>query len=133
MPAWAYDSYANHNVQEIIDEYKHNQDSLNSMIKDSFEQVLPDFPTICDLEFLVGLVIWVLRNGFKVEKYYLKTTNDIITFLIEKNEFHRWKKPESRISKLKSEKNILIKGLINKQIQESILKKESKKNLNDYL
>jgi hypothetical protein len=133
MPAWAYDSYANHNVKDIIDEYEPNQESLSIMIKDSFDQVLPDSPTITDLEFLVGLVIWVLRNGFKVEKYYLKTANDIITFLLEKNEFHRWKKPESRINKLKSEKNILIKGLINKPIQESILKKESKKNLNDYL
>jgi hypothetical protein len=122
MVSWAYDSYANDNVQDVIDETEKNQSAVSDMIIDVFDQVLPDYPSLCELEFLVGIIIWCIRSGYSVSKSYLRTTNDIITFILENSDFKYWKDPQLRRNKLKFEKNLLIKGLLDKNIQETILK-----------
>ena len=133
MPAWAYDSYANDNVQEVIDETDKNEESINAMVKDVFDQVLDDYPSNNDLEFLVGIIVWALRSGFHIEKKELKVTNDIVKYLLENSDFSYWKNPETRKTKLKNEKNLLIKGLFNKPITEVVLKKKTSKVVNEYL
>ena len=68
MVAWDYDSYTIDDVNEYVEEFKQNQESIDGMLDDIFNQILPDFPTESDLEHLLGVVMWVIRSGYEVKK-----------------------------------------------------------------
>ena len=93
MVAWDYDSYTVDDVSEFVEEFKKSQESIDIMIKDIFDQILPDYPTESDLEHLLGVVIWTIRSGFQVQKSYLITIKKIIDELILEGKQKEWKNP----------------------------------------
>lgn len=132
MVAWAYDSYCTDNVSETIREYDLNKENCNIVIEDIFEQILQDYPTETDLEFLIGIIIWCLKNNYYIEKKYLETSKELIKFLINLGEFNDWKDINKRKKRLKNEMKI-IKNAINNIFEEnSFLKVKNNKIVNKY-
>ena len=124
MEAWAYDSYCNDNCQEYIDEY--GKDDLEENIAD----FLADNPCESDLEFVVGLCIWGIREKVFLTKDMLRTIRSVIDYLLENGRFKWWKNVELRKQKLKIERNIINNVLAEKEIKFGKLKSKPKKLVN---
>ena len=128
MVAWAYDSYCTDNVSDTIEEYNLDKDNCNMVIEDLFEQILQDYPTENDLEFLIGIIIWCLKNNYYVKKNYLETSKELLKFLINLGDFKDWNNIDKRKKKLKSEMKI-IKNAINNIFEEKFLLKVKNNNI----
>ena len=132
MVAWAYDSYCTDNVFETVEEWDHIQLEINKMLEDVFDQILPDYPTESDLEFLIGMVIWCIRSKFEVNKEYLETSNELIKYLLEHGIFKDWTDKEKRKCKLNHEKNIIKNVIVENEIPDLVIKKKNNKIFNKY-
>ena len=129
MVAWDYDSYTIDDVNEYVEEFKQNQESIDGMLDDIFDQILPDFPTESDLEHLLGVVMWVIRSGYEVKKNYLITVKKILDELILEGKQKEWCQPLQRKKKLLHERKIIVSIIINKKIPKLKLKKKTKKRV----
>ena len=132
MVAWAYDSYCTDNVFETVNDIIHTQDNIDNMVIDVFEQILPDYPTETDLEFLIGIVIWCLRSNFTVKLDYLNISYELCNYLIDHGIFNDWFDKDKRKKKLIFEKKFLKKILKGEIIEDNVLKTKNNKIVNKH-
>ena len=128
MVAWSYDSYCTDNVLDTIKEYKLNENNCNIILHDIFEQILPDYPTETDLEYLIGIIMWCLKNKYNIDKKYLEISKELIKYLINFGIFKDWKESNKRKKRLKSEM-FLIKNALNNIFEENIVLKIKNNNI----
>lgn len=129
MPAWSYDSYCNDSVQSCIDEY--NQDFEQNLEKIIIES-LEDYPGEYDIEFILGIGIYGIRTGCKLQNKYLYKLRDLIDYLLEEGKFKFWEDVEKRRQKIVYERKLINNILKGKQLKFGKLKEKTSnfKNLN---
>jgi len=130
MPTWSYDSYCNDNVMEYI-----NDNSLiaKNVIEDMMDN-LKDYPSEFDLEFIIGVSMYCIRNNIDFCKDFLRTIRDVMDWLVEEGKFKNWINKEKRIKKVKYERKIIANLIAGKKLKfGKLIEKPSEfKNLNDY-
>lgn len=122
MPAWAYDSYCNDNVIEYVEDF--SVEELFDRIVDDLDEYLKEGMQTFNLEFIVGIGIYVIRLGKKLPKKSLILLRNIIISLLERNDFSSWIDQEKRIAKLGHEKKIIDNLLTNRSFTFDSLKKK---------
>lgn len=115
---WSYDSCCNDNVFEYMNDIDKTKPNIVSKhIIDAFNQIQDDaIITENDMEFMLGIVIWSLRNNIYTDTYILKETKNIAELLIKNGKFKKWKNKKTRISRILLEIKILDKKILNNNI-----------------
>ena len=130
MPTWSYDSYCNDNVMEYIND---NFLIAENVIEDMMDN-LKDYPSEFDLEFIIGVSMYCIRNNLDFCKDFLRTIRDVMDWLVEEGKFKNWINKEKRIKKVKYERKIIANLIAGKKLKfGKLIEKPSEfKNLNDY-
>jgi len=130
MPTWSYDSYCNDNVMEYIND---NFLIAENVIEDMMDN-LKDYPSEFDLEFIIGVSMYCIRNNIDFCKDFLRTIRDVMDWLVEEGKFKNWINKEKRIKKVKYERKIIANLIAGKKLKfGKLIEKPSEfKNLNDY-
>lgn len=100
MGAWGYESYANDTTMNIIciyceDEKLVRQEQADKCLKTEFNEEK------CELS--LGLVVWFLQKGLKVEELYLEKAMRMAQKEQDDNKLCRWADPKSRYDMLEEE------------------------------
>jgi len=129
MPTWSYDSYCNDNVMEYIND---NFLIAENVIEDMMDN-LKDYPSEFDLEFIIGVSMYCIRNNLDFCKDFLRTIRDVMDWLVEEGKFKNWINKEKRIKKVKYERKIIANLIAGKKLKfGKLIEKPSEfKNLND--
>lgn len=131
MPTWDYDSYCNDNVMDYINEY--SLEELFDRVEEDVEDYLREGFFESNLELVVGISIYCIRNGKNFSLEFLKLLLDIFNILLENGKFTDWRNIILRKNRLEHEKLIVKNVIIKKPIQfgKIINKPKNFNNLNN--
>ena len=115
MPTWDYDSYCNDNVMDYINEY--SLEELFDRVEEDVEDYLREGFFESNLELVVGISIYCIRNGKNFSLEFLKLLLDIFNILLENGKFTDWRNIILRKNRLEHEKLIVKNVIIKKPIQ----------------
>ena len=125
-----FHSYSINDFEVLDFIYQYPNLSHNEIIQNAFDMIIDDYPTDNDKEFLIGIVIYFLYQGFEIDKTYLNICLNIIQYLLQFSEFNNWTNKEKRKLFLNNEKIRIKKAIKYNKIEpiELKLKKIDLKN-----
>ncbi len=119
MPTWKYDSHCNDNVFDYINDF--DKKELLDRVEDDMWDLINFEDGENNLEFILGISLYCIRNKFQFSKKFILKLRDIIDLLLTHGEFKGWINKESRKNKLKHERLILNNILVGKELKFSKL------------